>query len=177
MTLRSSKRICPRNNRCPGDGFNIGQKGDFCLSQIPICSARATCAPIRLSRCTECIKRLPKANFRNRREARNLRVSAGHALMRKHIALKHGWGSNMMHPVRLCARLSACVIALTAWAGTSAAQDDAVVPKPEDLPNPYRLVEGWPTLPASMQGPHGHKWGEVIRVHLAPDGNIWVFQR
>src|SRR5436309_3354939 len=27
-------------------------------------------------------------------------------------------------------------------------------PKPGELPNPYRLVEGWPTLPASMDGSH-----------------------
>ncbi|HYR86886.1 MAG TPA: peptidyl-alpha-hydroxyglycine alpha-amidating lyase family protein [Terriglobia bacterium] len=46
--------------------------------------------------------------------------------------------------------------------------------KPTELPNPYRLVEGWPTLPQSMNGGH---WGEVIRVHLDPKGNIWVFHR
>jgi sugar lactone lactonase YvrE len=50
------------------------------------------------------------------------------------------------------------------------------VSKP-DLPNPYRLVPGWPTLPATMKGPNGRKWGEVIRVHVAPNGNIWVFHR
>lgn len=47
-------------------------------------------------------------------------------------------------------------------------------PKPTDLPNPYRLVEGWPTIPQSM---NGGRWGEVIRVHVARDGNIWVFHR
>jgi 6-bladed beta-propeller len=47
-------------------------------------------------------------------------------------------------------------------------------PKPTELPNPYRLVEGWPTLPKSM---NGGRWGEVIRVHVAGDGNIWVFHR
>ena len=46
-------------------------------------------------------------------------------------------------------------------------------PKPTDLPNPYRLV-GWPTLPQSM---NGGRWGEVIRVHVAHDGTIWVFHR
>ncbi len=50
------------------------------------------------------------------------------------------------------------------------------VPKPA-LPNPYRLVPDWPTLPASMKGPSGRKWGEVIRVHVAPGGNVWVFHR
>jgi hypothetical protein len=54
---------------------------------------------------------------------------------------------------------------------------DTLPPKPSTLPNPYRLVPDWPALPATMKGPHGHKWGEVIRVHLAPDGHIWVFQR
>jgi len=28
-----------------------------------------------------------------------------------------------------------------------------------------------------MKGPNGHKWGEVIRVHVARNGNIWVFHR
>jgi hypothetical protein len=53
---------------------------------------------------------------------------------------------------------------------------EASVPKPT-LPNPYRLVPDWPTLPASMKGPNGKKWGEVIRVHVASNGNIWVFHR
>src|SRR5882724_499995 len=47
-------------------------------------------------------------------------------------------------------------------------------PKATELPNPYRLVEGWPTLPQSM---NGGRWGEVIRVHVHGDGNIWVFHR
>jgi hypothetical protein len=47
-------------------------------------------------------------------------------------------------------------------------------PKPTELPNPYRLEEGWPTLPKSMNGGH---WGEVIRVHVDANGNIWVFHR
>ena len=53
-----------------------------------------------------------------------------------------------------------------AWAQT--------YPKPTELPNPYRLAEGWPTIPKSMNGGH---WGEVIRVHVHSDGNIWVFHR
>jgi len=56
------------------------------------------------------------------------------------------------------------------------ASSEASVPKPT-LPNPFRLVPDWPTLPASMKGPNGKKWGEVIRVHVAPNGNIWVFHR
>ncbi len=50
----------------------------------------------------------------------------------------------------------------------------AQYPKPTELPNSYRLVAGWPTLPPRMNGGH---WGEVIRVHVARDGNIWGFQR
>ncbi len=55
-----------------------------------------------------------------------------------------------------------------------AAEAQTQYPKPSELPNPYRLVEGWPTIPQSMNGGH---WGEVIRVHVAHDGNIWVFHR
>src|ERR1043165_1341137 len=61
---------------------------------------------------------------------------------------------------------------ITAFAGAANAQQ--TYPKPTDLPNPYRLAEGWPTIPASM---NGGKWGEVIRVHVHKDGNIWVFHR
>jgi hypothetical protein len=50
---------------------------------------------------------------------------------------------------------------------------EASAPKPTLL-NPYRLVQDWPTLPASMKGPNGKKWGEVIRVHVAPNDNIYV---
>lgn len=46
--------------------------------------------------------------------------------------------------------------------------------KPADLPNPYRLVEGWPMLPAGM---NDGRWGEVSRVQVGPHGNIWVLHR
>jgi len=46
--------------------------------------------------------------------------------------------------------------------------------KPTELPNPYRLVEHWPTLPPTM---NGGRWGEVIRVHVDAKGNVWVFHR
>ena len=62
--------------------------------------------------------------------------------------------------------IAACAVA----AGAQEASDK----KPSELPNPYRLVEGWPTLPSSM---NGGRWGEVIRVHVARDGNIWVLHR
>jgi sugar lactone lactonase YvrE len=70
-------------------------------------------------------------------------------------------------------------VVVAALAVTAHAQDrrDTPVSKPSTLPNAYRLVPDWPTLPASMKGPNGHKWGEVIRVHVASNGNIWVFHR
>jgi DNA-binding beta-propeller fold protein YncE len=66
---------------------------------------------------------------------------------------------------------SAVVIAIS---GAAAHAQQSRYSKPTDLPNPYRLVEGWPTLPKNM---NGGRWGEVIRVTVARDGNIWVFQR
>ena len=47
--------------------------------------------------------------------------------------------------------------------GAAAHAQQTQYPKPTELPNPYRLVEGWPTLPKSM---NGGRWGEVIRVHV-----------
>jgi hypothetical protein len=47
-------------------------------------------------------------------------------------------------------------------------------PKPTELPNPYRLVEHWPTLPERM---NGGRCGDVIRVHVDAGGHIWVFHR
>jgi hypothetical protein len=47
-------------------------------------------------------------------------------------------------------------------------------PKQSELPNPYQLVENWPTLPRSM---NGGKWGELIRADIDPQGNVWVFHR
>ena len=67
-------------------------------------------------------------------------------------------------------------LAVVAFGLTVHGQTATPLVKPS-LPNPYRLEPGWPTLPAGMKGPNGRKWGEVIRVHVAPDGNIWVFHR
>src|SRR6266852_5251898 len=58
--------------------------------------------------------------------------------------------------------------------GAAAQAQPTQYPKPTGLPNPYRLVKDWPTLPKSM---NGGRWGEVIRVHVHSDGNIWVFHR
>ena len=77
-----------------------------------------------------------------------------------------------------CARLFVRALSVLSLAVATHAQvpSNTPVAKPK-LPNPYRLEPHWPTLPASMKGPNGRKWGEVIRVHVAPGGNIWVFHR
>ena len=77
----------------------------------------------------------------------------------------------MLRVDRVGLMLAAVAIAAS---GMAAHAQQSSYPKPTDLPNPYRLVEGWPTLPKNM---NGGRWGEVIRVHVARDGNIWVFHR
>src|SRR5258706_4520793 len=58
--------------------------------------------------------------------------------------------------------------------GAAAQAQPTQYPKPTELPNPYRLVEGWPTIPKNM---NGGKWGAAIRVHVNRDGNISIFHR
>ncbi len=71
-------------------------------------------------------------------------------------------------------RSLALAIASAVLLVTAANAQQGAYPKPTELPNNYRLAEGWPTLPGTM---NGGRWGEVIRVHIARDGNIWVFHR
>jgi DNA-binding beta-propeller fold protein YncE len=66
------------------------------------------------------------------------------------------------------------IVAIAAAAGRETRAQETRYPKPTELPNPYRLVEGWPTLPKNM---NGGQWGEVIRVHVDTKGNVWVFHR
>jgi sugar lactone lactonase YvrE len=42
---------------------------------------------------------------------------------------------------------------------------------PNDAPNPYQTVHGW------AQFPDGRKWGSTAGVGIAPDGNIWAYDR
>jgi DNA-binding beta-propeller fold protein YncE len=70
-------------------------------------------------------------------------------------------------------KLVVSAFAMAVFGAQLHAQQPAIS-KPTDLPNSYRLVEGWPTLPQSM---NGGRWGEVIRVHVAGDRTIWVFHR
>jgi hypothetical protein len=41
---------------------------------------------------------------------------------------------------------------LFASLATAARAQSSQYPRPTELPNPYRLVEGWPTLPESPSG-------------------------
>src|SRR6266481_6009343 len=77
-------------------------------------------------------------------------------------------------PGRLGATLAVIAVVVAAFAVVAHAQGgrETTVPKPSTLPNRYRLVPDWPTLPATMEGPNGHRWGEVISVHVAANGNI-----
>jgi DNA-binding beta-propeller fold protein YncE len=79
-----------------------------------------------------------------------------------------------MVAARRASAILVAAAAIIASLGLAGHAQQATPPKPTDLPNPYRLVEGWPTVPQSM---NGGRWGEVIRVHVARDGNIWVFHR
>jgi 6-bladed beta-propeller protein len=63
-----------------------------------------------------------------------------------------------------------CVGALGEMPGAQ----QAAYPQPTELPNPYRLVDSWPTLPRTM---NAGRWGEVIRVHVDAKGDVWVFHR
>jgi len=67
----------------------------------------------------------------------------------------------------------ALLAAVTSFGIASGAQQPAY-PKQLDLPNPYRLVGNWPTLPPNM---NGGKWGELIRADIDSHGSIWVFHR
>lgn len=75
-------------------------------------------------------------------------------------------------------RVSSTLLTMAAMMAAAAAIDMwEVAPRAQSsapLPEPYRLVEDWPTLPASM---NGGKWGELIRVSLDPKGDIWIFHR
>jgi hypothetical protein len=82
-------------------------------------------------------------------------------------------GFAMAHSARSVTAFVAGIFLAASLATATHAQSPQY-PKPTELPNPYRLVEGWPTLPESM---NGGRWGEVIRVHVHSDGNIWVFHR
>src|SRR5207249_590652 len=63
------------------------------------------------------------------------------------------------------------IVAFVALATLAHAQQ---YPKQAQLPNPYLLVENWPTVPQNL---NGGRWGELIRADIDRKGNIWVFHR
>src|SRR5260370_712420 len=56
-------------------------------------------------------------------------------------------------------------------AGIGIANGQTSAAATNNLPNPYRAVENWATLPAGIE------WKQVISVDLDAHGNIWVFHR
>ena len=81
----------------------------------------------------------------------------------------------MSHAARAAFTLVAVVVVSTTAGIPVRGQQTQPQNTPQSqLPNPYRLVKGWPTLPSGM---NGGRWGELIRADLDPKGNIWVFHR
>ncbi|HEV8599526.1 MAG TPA: peptidyl-alpha-hydroxyglycine alpha-amidating lyase family protein [Gemmatimonadales bacterium] len=64
------------------------------------------------------------------------------------------------------------VLGLAASAGAGSLQAQSGPPPTNDLPNPYRPVEGWAKMPASRT------WGSTSAVEIDKDGtSIWVAER
>src|SRR5215813_578156 len=80
-------------------------------------------------------------------------------------------GIAMSRSVRvLITLLAAALAALSVAVGNVFPQSD--VQPVNDLPNPYRTVEGWAKMP------EGRTWGSTSAVEIAPDGkSIWVAER
>src|SRR5262245_24964462 len=76
------------------------------------------------------------------------------------ILLRHGPftdGAAMVHLARVATGLAAAVATMASLGVQAPASRTS---GQRDLPNPYRLVENWPTLPPGM---NGGRWGELIR--------------
>src|SRR5437773_6906928 len=72
--------------------------------------------------------------------------------------------------LRLRSGQAAAAAVFLASARLSAAQ--ATVPPTNDLPNPYKTVEGWAKMP------EGRTWGSTSAVEIDKDGkSIWVAER
>jgi len=67
----------------------------------------------------------------------------------------------MFHAGCMMLSLAAVLVAMVPLPGTGTYAQE----------NPYRIEEGWGTLPG------GRKWGGTIGVDIDRDGNIWVFER
>ena len=79
----------------------------------------------------------------------------------------------MLHAGRAGFTLVAIVVVIATFGVAAQTQQTQGIQQTQ-LPNPYRLVENWPTLPLHM---NRGRWGELIRTELDPKGNIWVFHR
>jgi hypothetical protein len=83
----------------------------------------------------------------------------------------------MPHPNRASFPLAFAGVALIAISGSALCAPPiytpppASYPPPNDLPNPYRTITGWAQLP------DGRKWGSTAGIDIAPDGNIWAYDR
>src|SRR5580693_8747879 len=76
---------------------------------------------------------------------------------------RKGAATNADHRRVMMSRATRFALAVVIF-GAAAHAQQSPYPKPTELPNPYHLVAGWPTLPTTM---NGGRWGEVIRVHVA----------
>jgi len=75
----------------------------------------------------------------------------------------------MLRSSRMKALFVSAVVGLLLIAGSANSQDPGPV---NDLPNPYKTVEGWAKLP------EGRTWGATSAVEIDPDGkSIWVAER
>jgi len=73
---------------------------------------------------------------------------------------------------RLVARIAIAGLLATAGPEAAAAQAQAKDRPTNDLPNPYRTIEGWAKMP------EGRPWGSTSAVEIAKDGSsIWVAER
>ncbi len=83
----------------------------------------------------------------------------------------------MLRSTRMHLALAVAAIAVTALTGAAQAQapNQSLVAKPTNLPNPYRLVEGWPSLPQSSERrpPGARSSASGWRA----TATIWVFNR
>jgi sugar lactone lactonase YvrE len=75
----------------------------------------------------------------------------------------------MPHSIQAKLTLAMAGVAMIAVAGNTSAPSSYA--PPNDAPNPYRTVTGWPRLP------DGRKWGSTAGVDVGPDGNVWAYDR
>ena len=76
----------------------------------------------------------------------------------------------MPHPRRLRFTLAVAGALMIALSGGSSRAAESDQPS-NDLPNPYRTVMNW------AQFPDGRKWGSTAGIEVAPNGNMWAYDR